>query len=299
MSAPDMLLRLREFLPTVKSREPLAKYTTFKVGGPAKYFVSVMTTEEMITAIKTARHLRLPFFILGGGSNVLVSDRGFDGLVIRAENKHAEFLPAGLVKAGAGMNLAALAILATQKGLGGLEFGVGIPGTVGGAVRGNAGCFGQEIKDVIQSVSVIDEEGDFHGLKNLSCRFKYRDSRFKHEPSYILEVIFSLRSGEGRMDLIDDYRRRKDATQDFQNASAGCIFKNPSDDQYAGQLIDQLELKGFKLGGAMVSLKHGNFILNTGRATADDIATLISLIKEKVRRHYGVQLQEEIQYVGF
>lgn len=299
MSLPDTLVKLRAILPDVKSLVSLAPYTTFRVGGPAKYFVAVDTIEQAVAAIKVARSLGLPFFILGGGSNVLVSDRGFDGLVVRMANKTVAFLPDGLVKAGAGMNLAALAMMVTTKGLGGLEFGVGIPGTVGGAIRGNAGCFGHEIKDVVQSITALDHDGQQHGLNNFRCRFAYRDSRFKHEPLIILEAELSLKPQEGRPDLIDDYRRRKDATQDFHNASAGCIFKNPGDGIYAGALVDQLGLKGLRVGGAMVSLKHGNFILNTGQATAADIITLIATLKQKVAAHFHVELHEEIQYVGF
>ena len=300
MIKDESLAKLRASIDgEVKIKVPLAIYTSFKIGGPAKYFYIAKSSAALVKAVAAARDLGLPFFILGGGSNVLIADRGFEGLVVKAENREVEFLDDGAVKAGAGMNLAALAALSAQRGLGGLEFGVGIPGSLGGAVRGNAGCFSREIKEVVSRVTAIDQQGEIVELTNDNCQFAYRDSVFKQRPLIILEVYLLLTPNQADQKLIEEYRGRKDATQDFKNASAGCVFKNPAPDIYAGKLIDDLGLKGKQIGGAKISAKHGNFILNTGQATAEDVIMLISLIKEKVRSHYGIQLKEEVQYVGF
>lgn len=288
----------------------LAQYTTFKVGGPAKYFFAAESSDDLIKAVQEAKNKEIPYFILGAGSNLLVSDKGFDGLVIQIKDSRLK-IEGTKVVAGAGVRNAELAKATVDAGLTGLEWIVGIPGTVGGSVRGNAGAYGGEMKDVVRTVKVI---GD--GLEEMSgaeCEFAYRDSIFKHDSDLIIvEVSMELEKGGGEEKLKEILKKRSDKQP--KGLSSGCVFKNyelqGGEDKFpqefvekgiipAGWIIDQLGLKGFQIGKAQISLEHGNFIINTGGATAEDVIMLISLIKQKSRNHFGIQLEEEIQLVGF
>ena len=288
-------------IPALEENIGLAPFTTFKIGGPAKYFVRAKTKEDVISAFQQANQQNIPVYILGGGSNILVHDQGFDGLVIKMELMSIDIQDTQLI-AGAGTLLSAVIMQAVKAGLTGLEFATGIPASVGGAVWANLGSRGSEIQDVITQVTVVDEAGNENQLSAEECQFSSRESIFKHHSWMILDATFQLQTGEPkelRQNMIELTKQKK-AEQNVGEDTAGCAFRNPDDSEFAAaQLIDELGLKGHQIGGAQVSAKHANFILNTGNATADDVVQLISYVKQQVRDKKGVQLMEEVEYVGF
>ena len=279
----------------------LAKYTTFKIGGPAKYFYIAKTKQDLIKAIKAAKELGLPFFVLGGGSNLLVSDKGFDGLVINFQFSISNFLPlkAGFkVVVGAGLPLGKLVSASAEKSLTGLEWAVGIPGTIGGAIRGNAGAFGSSISDIVKEVEVFDVvELRIKNYELSDCEFEYRDSIFKHNSNLIiLSAEIQLKKGDKKVieNKIKKNLQQRKKTQPLGFPSAGSIFKNPKGFS-AGELIEKCGLKGKKINGAQISEIHSNFIVNLGKAKSKDVEKLIKLIKQKVKQKFGIVLEEEIE----
>ncbi len=291
-------------IPNLQTNEPLAPYTTFKIGGPATYFVAVQSKQELLHAIQEAQQEQVPWFILGGGSNILIADSGFDGLVIKAELQSISVdVEQKQVRAEAGARMQSVIQQCAKHGLSGLEFASGVPATVGGAVWANLGAQGSEMKDVLQQVAVLAPNGSETVLTSDQCAFTYRDSVFKHEKYVILEALFQLQSAEPQQiqEKIRALLDKRKQSQAVTERTAGCAFKNPKDqtDQSAAQLIDELGYKGHQIGGAKISDTHANFIINTGDATADDVVMLISYIKQKVRDNLGVQLMEEIEYIGF
>lgn len=307
----------------IKEFVELAPYTSFKIGGKARYFGIAKTQDELSNLLKFAKNKNIPFLILGKGSNVLISDYGFSGLAIVNQAKAIK-IKKKEVMAETGISLAELIGKANKNGLCGLEWAISIPGTLGGAIRGNAGAFGGEIKDFVKEVKVYDfKKGEFAVLGVSECDFGYRHSIFKENPDLIIleaKLILKNNSAEER-NLIKDYLNKRNSNQDFSHFSAGCIFKNVpwlrkgidkeelteshlelrqflgKPNIPAGFLIDYLGLKGYQIGGAQISRKHGNFIINSGNASAENVIILIGLIKERVHRHYGIQLEEEIQIV--
>lgn len=313
----------------------LAPYTTFKIGGPVKFFVEVCDKNKLVDALQWAKDNRLEIFVLGGGSNLLVSDKGFDGLIIRVHNTKYEIQnnfddneDYVSIKCGAGVNLSALALDLSKNNLSGLEWSVGIPrATVGGAIRGNAEAFNVAIGDLVREVEVFNIiENKFKFLDKDECKFDYRESIFKKNKDYLIwSAILKLK--KANRNAIDnlikksiDHRQKKYPKM----PNAGSVFKNTISFEElkkhnkeladyilrsgivsrlgnvaTGFLIDELGLKGKKIGGAKISEKHANFIVNTGNATAEDIIMLMSLIKQKVRDNFGIQLEEEIQTIGF
>ena len=305
----------------VKLDEPLAKYTTFKIGGPAKYFFIAQSNEDLVRALTFAKKLKIPFYILGNGSNVLISDSGYNGLVILNKASDIIFKKDNKVVADAGVMLVDLINKTIDQGLTGLEWGIGIPGTIGGCVRGNAGAYGGQIADNLIGVEIM-KGGKQFVLKNEKCKFGYRESIFKHNNDLIISAEFQLAKGDKKQSLAkikDILKTRNEKLPEFP--SAGSVFKNiminsenmaevkklinlPS--EYlerkkisAAWLIESLDLKGYKIGDAQISGKHANFIVNIGKATANDVLQLISYVKMKVRDEMGIQLNEEIEYVGF
>lgn len=277
----------------------LSQYTTFRIGGPARYFFVAKNTEDLIEAVKFARGKKLPFFILGSGSNLLVSDQGFNGLVIKAENQGLK-LDKNIVTAEAGVPLAKLVKLSIDSGLTGLEWAIGIPGVIAGAVRGNTGAFGQSISESVEKVEVLNGELEKVVFNRSDCCFDYRESVFKKSRDVILCVELELERGdkEKSQETIKEHLIQRLDKNPRGYPSAGCIFKNPKP-LATGQLIDQCGLKGKKIGQAMISSKHANFIVNLGEAKAEDVIGLIKIIKESVKQKFGIDLQEEIQYLGF
>lgn len=283
---------------------PLAPYTTFKIGGPAKYFVVVKTAEEMTNAVKEANAAAQKWVVLGGGSDVLIADAGFDGLVIKTELREIEIDEEKMrVRAGSGVLLNALIQQSAQRSLCGLEFAVGVPATIGGAVWANLGARGKEIGDHLIEVTIVDAQGNTRTMTKEQCDFSYRESIFKKEHFVILDALFQLEKGDRdniKQRILEFSAKRKEQ-QDIGTQCAGCVFRNPKEqtEVAAAELIDQLGLKGKQIGGARVSDLHANFIVNTGTATADQVAQLISYIKQQVRDKKGIQLMEEVEYIGF
>jgi len=306
----------------VRENVNLAEYTSFGVGGPAKYFVEVESVEDLKEAVKFAKEKNLEFFILGGGTNVLVSDAGFSGLAVKMKLEKIEKLDENNFKVGAGTLLSRLVNFSAENFLKGLEWAAGIPGTIGGAVAGNAGTPEGEMKDSIKKIEFFDmEKFDVFNLDGAKCDFGYRTSYFKDKNNLIImDVEISLEKGdeeEIKNKIEKNISARKEKQP--QGRSAGSYFANPKVENEslisqfeketgiscidnrlpAGWLIERVDFKGRKIGGAEVSEKHANFILNIGGAKAQDFVILSSLIKQKVRDELGVQLKEEIRYIGF
>jgi UDP-N-acetylmuramate dehydrogenase len=309
----------------IKSNVPLAPYTTFKIGGPAKFFCEVKTKAELKKATAFAEKNKEKIFIIGGGSNLLVNDAGVNGLIIKFSNNGVKIVK-NILTAGAGASLADALKAATLKGLSGLEWTAGIPrATIGGGVRGNAGAFGASMGDCVSEVQAYDlKKNKFIKLARAECRFKYRESIFKEEENYLIwEVKLELKKYDPEKIknwIMENLKLRKNTPA---MPSAGSAFKNILLEEIekanpelakrlnrmdavkfgkvgAGLIIDKiLDLKGKTIGGAKISEEHGNFIVNTGKATAEDIITLISFIKQQCRDKLGLDLQEEIQYLGF
>lgn len=275
----------------------LKELSTFGIGGKARFFLSVHTLEEMQEAARYIKQNALPFWVLGKGSNVLFDDRGFDGLVILNKIDFFHF-EEGRVEVGAGYSFSLLGAKTAKKGWSGLEFASGIPGTVGGAIYMNAGANGFETQDSLASVTYVDGAGNVMKKSKDALTFSYRFSSFQKMDVMIVAGEFQLRKrGRAREEQLEiiEYRTR---TQPYGEKSAGCVFRNP-DDIAAGALIEQCGLKGKKVGGAEVSTKHGNFIVNRGSATAEDVMELIALVKEEIKKQTGRDLEMEVRPVPY
>jgi UDP-N-acetylmuramate dehydrogenase len=302
----------------------LAPYTTFKIGGPARYFVEARDEEELLEAIRFAQENNLEIFILGGGSNILVNDDGFDGLVIHIQNTKYQ-IQNTTMQCDAGLPLSEAVRLAKENSLTGLEWAAGIPGTVGGAIRGNAGAYGGTMGEITESVRFLDINTELicvaSGINSEECKFCYRDSIFKQNKNLIiLSATIKLQKGDKSAieNKIKDIIKQR-AEKLPKSPSAGSFFLNPivKDKELiarferekglkcrdntlpAGWLIAEVGLRGKQIGGAAVSQEHANFVVNLGSATAQDVLAILSFVKMKVRDELGVQLREEIKYVGF
>ncbi len=287
---------IKKELSGVENNVSLADYTTFKIGGKAKYFFEATTKEDIVKAIKAAKKCDLPFFILSRGSNLLISDQGYQGLMIKIGNQEFNGL-----ECGAGLDLGRLVNFAKDNGKTGMEWAAGIPGTIGGAVYGNAGAFKHSIADVLVRTEVFDiKDEKIKVWQNKECLFDYRSSIFKKNPQLvILSAGFKLEPGDKEeiIQKMKEYLEYRAKAQPQGFPCAGSIFKN-SFEVSAGQLIERCGLKGKKIGGVEVSEKHANFIINTGGGTAQDVIALIDLIKQEVKKNKGITLEEEIQYLG-
>lgn len=261
---------------------PLKNYTTFKIGGRAKYFFEAKNSKDIIKAVKEAKRRKIPIFVLGGGSKILINDKGFKGLVFKI----------------AGVSLSRLVADSLKNGLTGLEWAIGIPGTIAGAVHGNTGAFGHSISEVVKSVTVLDVNNlKIKKYSNKQCQFGYRESVFsaKGGPKLIiLSVELKLKKGNPQKSLaiIKKYLAQRQERIPVL-PSAGCIFKNPKP-LSAGNLIEQCGLKGKIIGGAQISEKHANIIVNFKNAKSKDISALINLAKKQVQKKFGIALEEEI-----
>ncbi len=282
----------------VRERVPLSKYTTLRVGGPARVMIFPRNYWELLRGLALAEALGEPVFFLGGGSNLVVRQGGLPGVVLNMRGlTNFHHLGQGLIEAEAGVPLSRLLSFCQKEGLSGLEFLAGVPATIGGAVAMNAGAFGQEIKDVLKEIVVL-HQGHLRVYKVDDLPFGYR---FWGGPqgALIVKCLFQLvpRSPERVQHNLADYLARRHKTQPLNAFTAGCVFKNPPEAP-AGFLIESVGLKGFTLGRAAFSKKHANFIVNHGGATADEILALIDWAKEKVFRAYGIELFEEVAVVG-
>ena len=282
-------------------QEPMKKYTTFKIGGPADIIVKPENKEQLSAILKVCHEEKVPYYILGNGSNLLVSDAGYRGVIIQLYNQFAEITVEGnTVKAQSGALLSRIASKALENSLEGLEFAHGIPGTLGGAVVMNAGAYGGEMKDVIVSCEVMTPEGEILTLSNEALELGYRTSVVQKKGYIVLEAIMTLQAGEKEkiQELMKDYAGRRRDKQPLDKPSAGSTFKRP-EGHFAGKLIMDSDLKGFKVGGAMVSDKHCGFVVNAGEATAEDVLGLIKEVKHIVKDKFEVELEPEIKMLGF
>jgi len=276
----------------------LKRFTTFKIGGPARYFICVKTIQDVVSAIKFAKKNKLKFLIIGKGSNILIDSKGFDGLAILNKITYLN-IEGNLVTVGSGYKYPLLAHKLLKKELTGLEFAAGIPATVGGAIFMNAGANGYQTSDVLERVVYLTEDMKIVTFKKNELAFSYRKSSFQNEKGVILEATFNLKpmkDGKKLQSALTDYRVK---TQPYSSYSAGCIFQNPQKDIAAAYLIDQCGLKNKRIGDAAVSEKHANFIINDGNATSDDVLNLIDYIKAKVKEKTGYSLSKEVRCIPY
>ena len=284
----------------VRFAEPLAKHTYFGIGGKATAYIEVSTVSQLAALARFHREWKVPVAIIGRGSNLLVSDTGFDGIGVRLVGELAKLQVDGnVVSVGAGLSLPRLSKVMSRGGLSGVEFALGIPGSVGGALIMNAGAWGSSFGDVVTDVTVMDDTGELVPLTDTEAEFEYRRSGLD---AYFCVIGATLRLEPGDADTITTrmqaFYKQKVETQPFAEENAGCMFKNPTGDS-AGRLIDISGLKGHRIGGAEVSTVHGNFILNIDNATATDVLELVAYIQEQVRAKTGISLHTEVKRLGF
>ena len=279
--------------------EPMSKHTTFRTGGVAKWFVEIENKEQLLKLIPYLYATGQNFFILGNGSNLLVSDKGYDGIVISLKKLNEINFEGNRITAGAGVLLSQLATAAAENSLTGLEFAAGIPGSVGGATVMNAGAYGGEMKQIVESVVVVSKEGEFLTFDNDTMEFSYRHSIIKDYPFTVVEVTYALEAGS-KQDIVSKMQelgRQRRQKQPLEYASAGSTFKRP-EGYFAGKLIMDSGLRGFRIGGAQVSEKHCGFIINVGNASSQDIWDLICEIREIVKKKFHVELEPEVICLG-
>lgn len=292
--------KLNKICSGIIENEPMNKRTTFRIGGAAQIFTEPESSDEICNVIKLCRNKNVPYIIIGNGSNLLVGDNGIDGVVIHIGNKFANVTVDGnTITAQSGILLSRLANTAKQNSLTGIEFASGIPGTLGGAIFMNAGAYGGEMKDIVQSVTYADENGDIRTVSGKDADFGYRHSIFSDKKYAVLECTIKLERGDINQisELMKDYTKRRNDKQPIDMPSAGSTFKRP-EGHFAGQLIENAGLKGISVGGAQVSEKHAGFIVNKGRATSSDVVNLIELVKNKVFENSGVMLEPEVKIIG-
>ena len=288
---------------SVREQEPMSAHTTFRAGGPARYFVTPEGEKELAAVLAACREAEKAYYILGNGSNLLVSDAGYPGVMILLGSQFTEVVcpegEPGVYELGAGVLLSRAAREAQKDGMTGFEFAAGIPGTVGGAAVMNAGAYGGELKDVLESVRVMTPDGEVKELKTEELDLGYRHSCIPERGYIVLSARIRLEKGDPeairvRMDELAAKRREK---QPLEYPSAGSTFKRP-EGYFAGKLISDAGLKGFSVGGAQVSEKHAGFVINTGNATAADVIALTDAVRDKVFEKYGVKLELEIKQLG-
>jgi UDP-N-acetylmuramate dehydrogenase len=297
VSAGDWL----ESVPGVRADEPLARHSQFGVGGPAQWFTTTGDIASLGELLRRCSETGITVTMLGAGSNSLIGDEGVDGLVIRHDVRTLTVENDELIELGGGCMMPRVALDCARRGIAGLEFGIGVPGTCGASVRGNAGAFGSEMADVLVDCTALAPDGEPVTLDNAACGFGYRDSRFKNDLSDHVVVSARLRvhgddqaAVRARTDAIQADRK---ASQPYGIRSLGSVFKNPPDDR-AGRLIEAAGLKGRRSGGAQISPKHANFIVNVDHATAADVLNLVRVAHDAVHEQFGVDLDREIIVLG-
>ncbi len=291
----------RRELGKVVAKASLKQYTTYRVGGIAKAIVSPKDVNALVALLRLLKSKKIMYKIIGNGSNLLFSDKPYDGILIKLDRLDEVKIEGTKVTVEAGYSLAKLAYLTAKKGLTGLEFACGIPGTIGGALFMNAGAYKSDMGYVVKSVKVLTPDYRIINMVNRECGFHYRTSFFQKHPKYvILGAVLKLAKGD--KDAIakvnKDRKKRRMESQPLEYPSAGSVFRNP-EGMYAGKMIEDLGLKGLSKGGAQISKKHANFIINTGNAKAKDIKDLIDFVKETVKENYDIELHEEQEYVNW
>jgi UDP-N-acetylmuramate dehydrogenase len=285
----------------VSLNEPLAKHTTMKVGGPADLFIEPKDIESLKKTMEIIKKYALKWRAIGRGSNLLVSDKGIEGAVIKLGNgiDHLE-INGTEITVGGGYSLVKLSTFISKKGLSGLEFASGIPGSIGGAVYMNAGAHGSDISKILKKAHILFEDGTMEWLSNEEMEFSYRTSVLQNKrPGICIEAVFQLKEGN-REDIVAEMQKNKDyrrETQPWNYPCAGSIFRNPLPN-YAGELIERAGLKGYRIGGAKISELHGNFIVNTGNAKAQDVLDLIDHVKKTIRDLYQIEMHTEVEIIG-
>ena len=293
---------LQKFVPqeNIHLQEPMAGHTTFRIGGPADCLLELENEEQLKKLCRYLGMTGMPFFVLGNGSNLLVDDSGYRGIILEIGPKMSDVLVHGTrIVAKAGATMAQVARAAMEHGLTGFEFASGIPGTVGGGVVMNAGAYGGEMSQVVTQVNVVSREGELLELDNETMEFGYRTSVIRKSSFIVTEVTFCLEKGDrdvikGKMEELAARRREK---QPLEYPSAGSTFKRP-EGHFAGQLIMEAGLKGFQIGGAKVSEKHCGFVINTGKATAEDVRGVIREVQRCVKERFRVELEPEVVFLG-
>lgn len=287
---------LRELCPSTLCNVAMKNYTSLKIGGPCDFFVEPEDLEQLTNVLSYANKNNIPYFILGNGTNILVSDKGIRGIVIRCKKFNKITLQDNKITAEAGVNLSNILRIATKSNLSGFEFSYGIPGSCGGAIKTNAGTDMGCIGDVVESIEILDKEGKRKEVKNVLSL--YRKPLVKKE-AIILSATFKLKDGHKKeiKEKIDYLKEKRRTTQPYGVKSCGCVFKN-SKDFSAGYLIEKVGAKGLKCGDAIVSSKHANFIINRKNATASDFLSLAQKVKKMVQEKFGIKLSFEIELVG-
>ena len=283
----------------IKQDEPLSKFTTFKIGGAAAAVVTVNNVKELSEILSLCKQNNVQRMVIGNGSNLLVSDEGYEGIVIKLDGDFKNITIDGeTIKCGSGVTLASLCKFARDNSLSGLEFAWGIPGTVGGAAFMNAGAYGGEMKNVVMSTSYINDDGAAGTYIGEENKFSYRYSIYSENNYVITGVTFKFKTDDPELikERMDDYMSRRRSKQPLDYPSAGSVFKRP-DGYFAGGLIEECGLKGYSIGGAQVSEKHAGFIINKGGATCSDVCKLVEHIQKTVKENKGVELECEIRRI--
>lgn len=293
--------KLENYIPKDKIRcdEPMAEHTTFRIGGPVKYLVEPENAQQLTQVLRMLQAEEVPYFILGNGSNLLVSDEGYDGVVVKIGPAMSRIQVEGTrITADAGALMSQVARAALKHGLTGLEFASGIPGTLGGGIVMNAGAYGGELSQVVRQVTVLTGQGDIRVLDNASMDFGYRHSIVKEEQWIVTEIVMELQNGDKTQiqATMEDLAARRRDKQPLEYPSAGSTFKRP-EGYFAGELIMKAGLRGYQVGGARVSDKHCGFVVNMGGATAKDVHAVITDVQDKVREVFGVELEPEVIFL--
>ena len=288
-------------IPGIREQEPLSRHSWYAIGGPAEYYLEVSDAQQLALVLERARENGTVCTVFGAGSNTLFPDEGLNGLTLKVAVEHFKSAD-GVVTAGAGTLMPWLALETAKRGLAGLEFGAGVPGTVGGSVFGNAGAFGVEVRDRLLSAECLDASGKQCTVDAVACAFAYRDSAFKSgalRGHVVVAASFTVFPGDplAIREQIRQVQRHRRETQPIDRRSLGSTFKNPPGDA-AGRLIDACGLKGRRIGGAQISEKHANFIVNLGGARAGDVLALMAEMQARVRDQFGIELEAEVRVIG-
>lgn len=294
---------IQKFIPkeNIYINEPMNKHTSFKIGGPAECFIKIKTIEQLRNILEYEKKDNIPLTVIGNGSNLLVSDDGIKGIVLKIEiEKIDEHIQNDeiLITVGSGIKLGAIAQKCLKEEIAGFEFASGIPGTIGGAIRMNAGAHGSEMKDIVKTVTYMTRDGEVHTITNEQAKFEYRKSLFAEKDYIILEVEMQLKKGNAEeiKEKMTEYATYRKEKQPIEYPSAGSTFKRGTDFVTA-KLIDECGLKGYQIGGAQISEKHAGFIINKNNATAQDVIKLMEYTKEQVYKKFGKKIEQEIEII--
>ena len=300
----EIIEKIQKIIPKEKIyiNEDMKKHTSFKIGGPAECLIKIENKVQLKNIFEIAKDFNIPLTIIGNGSNILVSDKGIKGIVLKIEIKKLEIQENNEkvnVTVGSGEKLGIIAQKFLNQEIEGFEFASGIPGTIGGAIRMNAGAHGKEMKDIVKTVTYMDRDGNIKKIENAEAEFKYRNSIFSHKDYVIIETELELQKGnkEEILAKMQEYANFRKEKQPLEYPSAGSTFKR-GEDFITAKLIDECGLKGYQIGGAQISEKHAGFIINKGNATAEDVMKLIEYTKEQIYNKFGKRIETEIEILN-